>query len=522
MTADAALLAARYLEVLKDFVDGAGESARVAAYELGRAALAQGCGILDVTRFHADAAAEILRGTPRGEARLKALSRASELLAEALSPFEMAHRGFREANEELRRLNEKLEHRAAELAFANEELAREGRERKQLEAHLRHAHKMESIGTLAGGVAHDFNNLLNIISAHSALAGVEGIGEKRRAESLAAIQNAVRRGAALVRQLLTFARKSEMEFAPVDVNDVIDELAAMLRETFPKMIVFDTELARSLPTVHADHDQLMQALLNLCVNARDAMPEGGNLTISTGLEEGPALRQRFPEAGAELYVRIRVADSGVGMDEATRGRIFEPFFTTKEAGKGAGLGLSVVYGILKNHGGFIDVETAPKRGSAFSIWFPAVPTLARRPVGKEIPLAEPASRGGRETVLLVEDEETLLQALKSILEAEGYTVLESRSGPEALRAFESREGPVDLVLADLGLPGMTGWQTLLEIWKKDPDVRGIVASGFLDPDLKAQMLARGASALLQKPYSVDDVLAKIREALEKRPANGNR
>jgi signal transduction histidine kinase/ActR/RegA family two-component response regulator len=506
-------LSARYAVSLGDYLSGRGESALEAAYECGRAAMAEGRGVVELVRLFGQAMNSLLAENPDLVGSRSLLARSVSFLAESLSPFEMTHRGFREANTELRRLYQQLERHSGELAFANDELQRQIRERRRVEEDLRHAQKMESIGTLAGGVAHDFNNLLNIISAHGAIAAMDGIELKRRADSLAAIQTAVLRGATLVRQLLTFARKSKHDLAPVAINHVVDELSAILRETFPKRIQFGLALAEALPEITADHGQLTQALLNLCVNARDAMPEGGALTIATDLAAGTALRSRFPEARETAYVAVRVSDSGEGIEEAIKERIFEPFFSTKEAGKGAGLGLAVVYGIVAAHSGFVDVETARGRGTTFSLFFPASPAGTPSPAPRKS--SANASPGGRgETILLVEDEEILLDALKTILEIESYSVLLARDGPEAFRLFESHSESIAVVLADLGLPGVSGWQVVRDLQQRKPGLKGMVATGFLDPDLDLEMLANGVAATLQKPYAADEIVRKIREVLD--------
>ncbi|HSD72450.1 MAG TPA: PAS domain S-box protein, partial [Thermoanaerobaculia bacterium] len=242
-------------------------------------------------------------------------------------------------------------------------------ERKRLEEELRHAQRMESIGTLAGGIAHDFNNILNIISAYSTLLARSSSDEKRT-QSVEAIEKAVERGAALVRQLLTFARHEVVKFEPVDVNAIVSEVASMITETFPRSITISLDLAPERPKINADAGQLHQALLNLCVNARDAMPEGGTLLLATALARGEVLRSRRADAGDDRYVCIGVADTGVGMDEDTQKRIFEPFFTTKGKERGSGLGLAVVYGVAETHGGFVEVDSEPGGGSRFSIYLP--------------------------------------------------------------------------------------------------------------------------------------------------------
>ncbi|HEU5248349.1 MAG TPA: PAS domain S-box protein, partial [Thermoanaerobaculia bacterium] len=260
-------------------------------------------------------------------------------------------------------------------------------ERMRLEEDLRHAQRMESIGRLAGGIAHDFNNILNIISAYSSLLAKSG-DSARRAQSAEAIEKAVQRGAGLVRQLLTFARKETIRFEPVDVNAVVTELASMIRETFPPSMRILLDLAPELPTIEADPTQLHQALLNLAVNARDAMPDGGCVRFTTAVAHRKDL-QRIPDARADRYVCVGVVDDGKGMDEETRNRIFEPFFTTKGKEHGSGLGLAVVYGIANSHSGFVDVVSEPGKGSHFSLYIPIrTPGEGRDEPGQEEPVSE--------------------------------------------------------------------------------------------------------------------------------------
>ncbi len=285
-------------------------------------------------------------------------------------------------------------------------------ERARLQEQVRQMQKLDSIGRLAGGVAHDFNNLLNIISAHVDVLAREPLAAEKREESAVSIQKAVERGSAVVRQLLTFARKTEIAFEPTDVNTVVREVASMLRETFPKQIRVSTKLAEDVPRIHADPNQLHQAVLNLAVNARDAMPQGGVLTLGTDVVTGETLRNKFAEAAGEEYVEVCVADTGVGMDAETRRRIFEPFFTTKGA-KGQGLGLAVVYGIVNSHRGYVDVESEIGKGSTFRIYtevsngHPGAPdpSAARRRRSSRRNTTPPrAAPEGRATILVVEDE----------------------------------------------------------------------------------------------------------------------
>ena len=513
MTIASADLQARYTSALRRFLSGDGESALESAYECGRAAMAEGKGLLEMVRLYGEAMEAAVGERPELARSRAGLARGLQFLGESISPFEMTHRGFSEANDQLRRLNLELERHGAELAFTNDELQRQIRERAAIEENLRQVQRMESLGTLAGGIAHDFNNLLGIISAHATIVAMNEIDTARRESSLSAIQTAVSRGSKLVRQLLTFARKSQPDLAPIAIDSVVEDLATILEETLPRSIRFSTELARGLPKITADHDQLMQALLNLCVNARDAMPEGGTLTIATDSEAGASLKGRFAEAAeGTTYVRIRVADSGVGIDEAVKERIFEPFFTTKEKGKGVGLGLAVVYGMVTSLDGFVDVESALGRGTTFSLYFPEtkLDALAAAPEACA-PGAELACRG--ETILVIEDELVLLDALKILLEFEGYRVLLAADGAEAFALFDQNAGEIDLVISDLGLPGMGGWDVLRELRRRKPGLPGIVASGYLDPTVEREMLGDVVAATLEKPYAAEEVRRKIREVL---------
>ncbi|HYX20808.1 MAG TPA: PAS domain S-box protein, partial [Thermoanaerobaculia bacterium] len=334
-------------------------------------------------------------------------------------------------------------------------------ERTKLQDQVRQMQKLDSIGRLAGGVAHDFNNLLNIISAHSTLLAREGLAADKRAESAKSIEKAVERGSAVVKQLLTFARKTDVSFEPTDVNGLVEELAGMLRETFPRQIKVQTKLAENVPPIHADPNQIHQTVLNLAFNARDAMPQGGVLTLGTDAVPGETVRLKFPEASAELYVEVCVSDNGSGMDAATRRRIFEPFFTTKGA-KGQGLGLAVVYGIVNAHRGWIDLESEAGKGTTFRLYFavsgPAgpgggdAPPEGRRKEARQLTAPRKEKRKAKGRVLLfVEDEEMLLAPVRSMLEENGYEVLTARDGLEAVRCFEQNADRIAAVLLDLGL-----------------------------------------------------------------------
>jgi len=385
-------------------------------------------------------------------------------------------------------------------------------ERRILEQQLIQAQKLESLGTLAAGIAHDFNNILAIITLHASLLEETPTDPqiiKKRSE---AISRAGRRGADLVRQMLTFARKTEILIEPVMLNDVVGEVAKLLSETFPKTITLSVQLERGLPSINADTTQLQQVLLNLCVNARDAMPGGGILSVGTRRESGKALRGKHPKATAQDYIVLIIADTGTGMDEALQRRIFEPFFTTKEHGKGTGLGLSLVFGIMESHNGFVTVESELGKGTTIRCYFP----VPQKPIelerkkdqsGEEIP-------GGNETILLVEDEEVLRELVKSFLEAQGYTVFTAGDGEQGLAVFEQHQNEIHLVISDLGLPKFGGDELHRKLKMLNPILPLILASGFIEPGMKGQVLREGVKEFIQKPYKPSEVLRAIRRLLD--------
>ncbi len=386
-------------------------------------------------------------------------------------------------------------------------------QKKALEHQLVHVQKMESIGTLAGGIAHDFNNILAIISGYASV--IEGLIREpaRFSQGVDAIRCAADRGASLVRQILTFARKTEVLFEPISANDIITELGKMIQQTFPKNIKLELHLDQTIHHVNGDRTQLHQALLNFCVNARDAMPDGGTLTISTSMMSGVDLRGRFLEAKREQYVCISASDSGVGMDEETKSRIFEPFFTTKEKGKGTGLGLAVVYGIVRSHYGHVDFTSTLGEGTAFTLYLPAS-SLQESPlsVSEEI---RAEIQGGAETILLVEDEDSLRELVASLLREQGYSVLQAADGEEAVQVYAEHADHIALVFTDLGLPKLSGWQAFRKMRGIRPSVKAIVATGYLEPMLKSEIAESGVMEFLQKPYRPGEIFRKVREAIDK-------
>ena len=400
------------------------------------------------------------------------------------------------------------------IAVQNDITARKkaDEERKALEQQLLQTQKIESIGTLAGGVAHDFNNILGIILGHATLLNHMSNDPAKFQRSRDSIITAVQRGASLVQQILTFARKTDVLFEPMNLNETVTEFVKMLEETFPKTISFSLHLAPMVSSISADRTQLHQALLNLCVNARDAMPEGGMLSIVTEHIRGEQLRRRFPDAQDCEFVSLSVSDSGTGMDNSTMQRIFEPFFTTKPIGKGTGLGLAVVHGIMKNHHGHIGVESDVGAGTTFRLYFP-VPQLEHnsslndgRVDGEVV--------GGEETILFVEDELALCDLVRMLLEAKGYRVLTAHDGEHAISLYTEHWREVALVISDMGLPKISGADVFLQMKAINPDVKVILVSGYLEPETKAKLFRAGTKGFIQKPYVPLEILKRIRDTLE--------
>jgi PAS domain S-box-containing protein len=387
-------------------------------------------------------------------------------------------------------------------------------EQKQMEEGLRQMQKLEGLGTLAGGIAHDFNNILGIILAYITSTHRFKDDTKKLDLAVNTIVKAVERGKTLVQQILMFARKTETAFGAVDVNDIVMEIMTMIMETFPKVLTYSQNFDKAVPYINADRSQLHQVLMNLCVNARDAMPKGGLLTINTRMVSVVSLRHQHPDAAASGYVCIEVSDTGEGMTEETRKRIFEPFFTTKGIGKGTGLGLSVVFGIVQTHKGFIDVESELGKGTTFRLYLPASQVAAPISVKDEETLEEIS--GGTETLLVVEDEEMLMMSLRIVLVEKGYTVLSAGDGLMALKIYQERKNDIALVLTDLGLPNMTGMEVCQRIKTIKPNEHIILATGYLDPEMKSEFLKTGIQNFLFKPYDLKQVLKEVREVLDEK------
>jgi len=384
-------------------------------------------------------------------------------------------------------------------------------EQRRLEAQLQQTQKLESVVMLAGGVAHDFNNLLTVIQANAELLS-DAPTPQDVADTVAEIRTASERGAALTRQLLAFSRQEMLEPRIVNINGVVNDTSKMLRRLIGEDIEISINLAPDVSPVLIDPGHFSQVLMNLAVNARDAMPKGGRLAIRTTNVEVRRAEQTSTGRAAGRYVALSMADTGQGMTPEIRARIFEPFFTTKGAGRGTGLGLAVVHGIVSQSGGFIDVASTLGVGTTFTMMFP----VSKEGITAIRTDAKPAV-GGTETLLLVEDEDTVRRVGVRTLTAKGYTVIEARDGMDALTKVSKLGKPVDLLLTDVVMPRMDG-RTLSEaVLKGSPSTRVIYMSGYTDDAVVRHGVQRAEVHFLQKPYTMDALLKKVRLALDTEP-----
>jgi PAS domain S-box-containing protein len=370
-------------------------------------------------------------------------------------------------------------------------------DRKRLEAELLRAQKLESIGRLAGGIAHDFNNLLTAIGGYTELLLEHAAGDPTYTPDLEEIRDATARAVELTRQLLAFGRRQLLRPVPVDLNDVVRGVSALLRRLVGERSELELDLATGLGSVSADPTRLEQALVNLVVNARAAMPEGGRVTVST----------RRVERDGAAFVALAVADTGTGMDEATRLRIFDPFFTTRR--DGIGLGLASVHGIVQQSGGDIEVQAAPGEGATFTI---LLPTVSEPPAAPAEPAAAPAN--AERTILLVEDQEVVRALTRRMLERDGYRVLEAAQGTEAIELAERHEGTIDLLLTDVVMPGLRGPEVAALVRERRPEIAIIYMSGYAD-DVLTDVTTLTEGGFVEKPYSAEILSAKVRAALER-------
>ncbi len=385
----------------------------------------------------------------------------------------------------------------------------------ELENQLRHAQKMESIGQLAGGVAHDFNNILTSIMGFSSLLKRDkDLSEKTRKRILE-IEKASHRAAEIVKQLLTFSRKKPPELKTMNLSDLVKQSLGFLGKSLGPAFKIESRLDESLGMIQGDGTQVQQVLMNLCVNARDAMPDGGTIIIETcNIEIRKDYVAQYSYAKPGPKVVLSITDTGTGMDKETLSRIFDPFFTTKEIGKGTGLGMSIVYGIVKDHGGTIQVYSEVGHGTTVKIYFPRV--IGDLEIEEKI---EAEVRGGKETILIVDDDELVLNLASSVLEDYGYKYLTATGGPEALDIFRQKYQSIDLVLLDFVMPGMSGKEVFEGMLKIDPSVAVIMSSGFSVEDENV-FLDRGVKAFVSKPYDEERLARVIREILDERINRG--
>ncbi len=386
------------------------------------------------------------------------------------------------------------------------------KEKDGLRTQLVQSQKMEAIGVLAGGVAHDFNNLLTVIQGNSELALLKSGGDEKLIKNIEQIQHASERAANLTGQLLLMSRRQPMEFADVTVNESVRNLLKMLERLIGEDIAVETELASDLCKVKGDAGNVEQVILNLAVNARDAMPGGGRLTVRTRnvtLTEEEA--RRLPDAKPGRFVCLSVEDTGTGMDEATAERIFEPFFSTKEAGRGTGLGLSMVYGIVKQHEGWVNVRSKIGEGTHFDVFFPALSAAADPGAPEDLPARGPRGRGER--ILLVEDEAGVRDFAGLALRSSGYYVSDAAGAEEAIAIFARKQGRFDLVFSDVVLAGKSGIELAEEIMALSPSTPVLLTSGYTDDRSQLAEIRKRDIPFLQKPYALGDLLLAVGEAI---------
>lgn len=498
--------------------------------------------ILACGSTHLMAVWTVWNGTYRLDGIIKAITAVSSIATAALlvplvpklvalpSPMELkrANEGLateiqerKSAEENVRRMNAELEQRVAgrtaelreanqRLSAANSELRDEMERRRAVEAQLVQAQKMEAIGRLAGGIAHDFNNLLTIMLGYTQIALDDTDESAPLHGQLEEVRNAAMRATSLVQQLLAFSRKQVLQPRVIDLNLTISSFETMLRRLLGDDIEFLTVLRPGLNCVKADPSQIEQVIMNLAVNARDAMPNGGKLSIETDnvhLDEAYC-REHVGVTPGE-YVMLAVSDTGCGMDEETKARIFEPFFTTKEPGKGTGLGLSTVFGIVKQSGGSIWVYSERGHGSTFKVYLPRVAEA-----GEEAPRGEAASRRGSETVLICEDDEKIRALARTIVAAQGYTVFEAGGANEAL-LFQSRyTGPIHLLLTDVVMPQMNGRELAQRLRASLPNLKVLFMSGYTQDAITSQGTLGPGIEFIQKPFTPEALSNKIRDVLD--------
>jgi len=386
-------------------------------------------------------------------------------------------------------------------------------DRLSLEAQLRQSQKMESVGQLAAGVAHDFNNMLTVIDGHASLLITRSDLPPQFRESVHSISFAAERAAGLTRQLLMFSRKSVMQRHPIDLREVVGDMSKMLRRLL-EPVVLEFRPPAQAPLIDADTAMVEQVLMNLAVNARDAMALGGKLNIEVDpvVISGDYVNTH-PEARAGSFVRLRVSDTGHGMNAATMARIFEPFFTTKEPGRGTGLGLATVYGIVRQHEGWVEVASVPGKGTTFAVFFPARTDTS--PVVRAADPLVPPVRGGNETILVVEDEATGRAMGRIVLQDCGYQVLEAESGLEAIDLWQRHPETIQLLLTDMVMPeGLSGVELAQQLRRQRPELKVLFTSGYSVDEFDTDFFKGEGNNFLQKPYTRSTLAKAVREVLD--------
>jgi two-component system, cell cycle sensor histidine kinase and response regulator CckA len=392
-----------------------------------------------------------------------------------------------------------------------EMIAEDVTDRRALEEQFRQAQKMEAVGRLAGGVAHDFNNLLMVVSGYTEVLLEQFEPDDPRQGKIQAIQQAADRATTLTRQLLAFSRKQFLELKVVDVNAIVSDMERLLRPLIGETIELSTRLTSGVGHTRADAGQLEQVIMNLVVNSRDAMPRGGKITIQTSeVTFEPNTSREHGLVAPGSYIVLTVSDNGLGMDAETQSRIFEPFFTTKEKGKGTGLGLSTVYGIVKQSGGYIFADSGAGRGTRFRIYLPRVDDPTESSGTQH---TAQVSGGGSETILLVEDEESVRQLVRDTLESRGYKVIEAENGEAGLRASGAHEGTIDMIITDVVMPGISGRELAKRVTEARPETKVLYLSGYTEEAIAHEGALDPGTAFLQKPFTLQVLSRKVREVL---------
>jgi PAS domain S-box-containing protein len=380
---------------------------------------------------------------------------------------------------------------------------------KTLEVQLRQAQKMEAIGTLAGGIAHAFNNILMTIQGHISLLLYDMDSTHPHYEALNSVEESVRSATNLTKQLLGYARKGKYHVQLLNLNRIVDETSGAFGKTRKDITIY-RELSEDLLGVEADQDQMEQVLLNLYINAAEAMPEGGKLTLKTFNVTHNEMKGRLYEPTPGRYIQLTVADKGLGMDKKTRKRIFEPFFTTKEMGQGTGLGLASVFGIIKAHGGYIDAESEKGRGTTFSIYLPAT----SQKIFKTNESTDHKFKGNV-TILLIDDEKMVLDVSVKIIQRLGYAVLAASDGKEAIEIYKEKKDQIDMVILDMILPEINGGEVFDKLRAINPNVKVLLSSGYSIDSQANEILKRGCDGFMQKPFSMKELSEKIGKILSR-------